>query len=57
MARVLRATFRAEHVVTRIGGDEFAVLLASADARCAKEALERVCISASPITPLTVNVP
>jgi GGDEF domain-containing protein len=57
MARVLRATFRAEHVVTRIGGDEFAVLLASADAKCAKEALERVCISKSRITPLTVNVP
>jgi GGDEF domain-containing protein len=57
VARVLRATFRAEHVVARIGEDECAVLLASADAKCAEEALERVCISVSPITPLTVNVP
>ena len=41
-AEVLRAAFRADDVVARIGGDEFAVLLPGADASVTQQALERL---------------
>lgn len=44
----LRAAFRAEDVVARIGGDEFAVIIEGADEQAADEALARIreCVSA-----------
>jgi diguanylate cyclase (GGDEF)-like protein len=42
VAQVLTTSFRAEDVIARIGGDEFAVLMPSTDATMAKTLLRRV---------------
>lgn len=41
-AEVLKAGFRQEDVIARIGGDEFAVIMPVTDAQTAKEAVERI---------------
>jgi diguanylate cyclase (GGDEF)-like protein len=41
-AEVLRAGFRQEDVIARIGGDEFAVIMPVTEAGTAQEALERI---------------
>jgi len=41
-AEVLKAGFRKEDVIARIGGDEFAVIMPNTDISVAKEAMERV---------------
>src|SRR3989442_14668337 len=42
VAQVIKAAFRAEDVVTRIGGDEFAVLLPMTDVEAVDEAVARI---------------
>jgi diguanylate cyclase (GGDEF)-like protein len=41
-ADVLKKTFRAEDAIARIGGDEFAILLAECDAQSAKNIVDRI---------------
>jgi diguanylate cyclase (GGDEF)-like protein len=41
-ARAIRAAFRSEDVVARIGGDEFAVLLPGMDANLVEKAKQRI---------------
>lgn len=41
-AQAMKGSFRADDVVARMGGDEFAVILANADANVVKEAVKRV---------------
>jgi diguanylate cyclase (GGDEF)-like protein len=42
VAQVLSASFRADEIIARIGGDEFAVLLHNTDATAAADALHRL---------------
>lgn len=44
-ARVLLAAFRAEDIITRVGGDEFVVFLPNTSAEAAQKAVERVRIA------------
>ena len=41
-ASVIRSAFRAEDIIARMGGDEFAVVLPSTDAKAALKAIERI---------------
>jgi len=41
-AQVLTKSFRSEDIVARLGGDEFAALLPNADAKIARQALQRL---------------
>ncbi len=41
-ASVIRSAFRAEDIIARMGGDEFAVVLPSTDVKAAQQAIDRI---------------